>query len=73
MPLIADIHFDHRLALASVDAGVDALRINPGNIGETWKVDSVEFASPPVVGRKTGPKGGPPRALHGLEAVRPTP
>jgi (E)-4-hydroxy-3-methylbut-2-enyl-diphosphate synthase len=32
-PLIADIHFDHRLALASLDAGADGLRINPGNIG----------------------------------------
>jgi (E)-4-hydroxy-3-methylbut-2-enyl-diphosphate synthase len=29
-PLIADIHFDHRLALASLDAGADGLRINPG-------------------------------------------
>ena len=44
MPLIADIHFDHRLALASVAAGVDALRINPGNIGETWKVKEVVAA-----------------------------
>jgi len=33
MPLIADIHFDHRLALAALDAGADGLRINPGNIG----------------------------------------
>jgi (E)-4-hydroxy-3-methylbut-2-enyl-diphosphate synthase len=32
-PLIADIHFDHRLALASLKAGADGLRINPGNIG----------------------------------------
>ena len=32
LPLIADIHFDHRLALASIDAGVDGLRLNPGNI-----------------------------------------
>ncbi|MEW6719790.1 MAG: flavodoxin-dependent (E)-4-hydroxy-3-methylbut-2-enyl-diphosphate synthase [Thermodesulfobacteriota bacterium] len=33
LPVIADIHFDHRLALACADAGADALRINPGNIG----------------------------------------
>ena len=33
IPLIADIHFDHRLALGSLKAGVDGLRINPGNIG----------------------------------------
>ncbi|MDP6783794.1 MAG: flavodoxin-dependent (E)-4-hydroxy-3-methylbut-2-enyl-diphosphate synthase, partial [Dehalococcoidia bacterium] len=32
IPLIADIHFDHRLALESLKAGVDALRLNPGNI-----------------------------------------
>ena len=32
VPLIADIHFDHRLALASIDAGVNGLRLNPGNI-----------------------------------------
>jgi (E)-4-hydroxy-3-methylbut-2-enyl-diphosphate synthase len=41
IPLIADIHFDHRLALASLDAGVDGLRLNPGNIGATWKVAEV--------------------------------
>jgi len=33
IPLVADIHFDHRLALACLDGGVDGLRINPGNIG----------------------------------------
>jgi (E)-4-hydroxy-3-methylbut-2-enyl-diphosphate synthase len=33
IPLIADIHFDYRLALAAIDAGVDKIRINPGNIG----------------------------------------
>ncbi len=32
IPLIADVHFDHRLALASLEAGVDGLRLNPGNI-----------------------------------------
>ncbi|MDR2745261.1 MAG: flavodoxin-dependent (E)-4-hydroxy-3-methylbut-2-enyl-diphosphate synthase, partial [Desulfovibrio sp.] len=32
LPLIADIHFDYRLALAAVEAGVEGLRINPGNI-----------------------------------------
>jgi (E)-4-hydroxy-3-methylbut-2-enyl-diphosphate synthase len=41
IPLVADIHFDHRLALAAIDAGVDGLRINPGNIGERWKVSEV--------------------------------
>lgn len=41
LPLIADIHFDHRLALAALDAGVDGLRINPGNIGGERKVREV--------------------------------
>jgi len=34
MPLVADIHFDYRLALASIKAGADKIRINPGNIGK---------------------------------------
>jgi (E)-4-hydroxy-3-methylbut-2-enyl-diphosphate synthase len=41
IPLIADIHFDHRLALAAVRFGADALRINPGNIGSAAKVKAV--------------------------------
>jgi (E)-4-hydroxy-3-methylbut-2-enyl-diphosphate synthase len=41
LPLIADIHFDYRLALAAIDQGVDGLRLNPGNIGERWKVAEV--------------------------------
>ena len=32
IPLVADIHFDYRLAIASVEAGIDKIRINPGNI-----------------------------------------
>lgn len=41
IPLIADIHFDYRLALAALEAGVDGLRINPGNIGGREKVRAV--------------------------------
>ncbi|MCX8068881.1 MAG: flavodoxin-dependent (E)-4-hydroxy-3-methylbut-2-enyl-diphosphate synthase [Thermodesulfovibrionales bacterium] len=41
VPLIADIHFDWRLALKSIDAGIDGLRINPGNIGAKWKIKEV--------------------------------
>ncbi len=41
LPLIADIHFDYRLALTALEAGVDGLRLNPGNIGEPWKVGEV--------------------------------
>lgn len=45
IPLVADIHFDHKLALASLDKGVDALRINPGNIGAKDKVREVVQAA----------------------------
>jgi (E)-4-hydroxy-3-methylbut-2-enyl-diphosphate synthase len=41
IPLIADIHFDYRLALAALDAGVDGLRLNPGNIGSAERVRKV--------------------------------
>ena len=41
LPLVADIHFDHRLALKAVAEGVDGLRINPGNIGGKDKVAEV--------------------------------
>ena len=45
VPLVADIHFDHRLALAALDAGVDGLRLNPGNIGSADKVREVVRAA----------------------------
>ena len=41
MPLVADIHFDYKLAIASAEAGVDAIRINPGNIGDIDRVKAV--------------------------------
>ena len=41
LPMIADIHFDYRLALMSLESGVAGLRLNPGNIGERWKVEEV--------------------------------
>jgi (E)-4-hydroxy-3-methylbut-2-enyl-diphosphate synthase len=45
MPLVADIHFDFRLALAALGAGVDKLRLNPGNIGSRQKVEEVVRAA----------------------------
>ena len=45
IPMVADIHFDYRLALAAIDAGVDGLRINPGNIGSIQKVKEVSRAA----------------------------
>src|SRR5579864_7351339 len=41
IPLVADIHFDYRLALAALEAGVDKLRLNPGNIGVAERVRTV--------------------------------
>lgn len=45
IPLVADIHFDHRLALKSIENGVSALRINPGNIGSVERVNEVAKAA----------------------------
>jgi (E)-4-hydroxy-3-methylbut-2-enyl-diphosphate synthase len=45
LPLVADIHFDYRLALEALAAGVDGLRINPGNIGSRRKVAAVVAAA----------------------------
>lgn len=41
IPLIADIHFDYRFALWAIEGGVDAIRINPGNIGDRSKIQAV--------------------------------
>ena len=43
-PLVADIHFDYRIALESLKCGADKIRINPGNIGDAWKVREVANA-----------------------------
>ncbi|MGE5673173.1 MAG: flavodoxin-dependent (E)-4-hydroxy-3-methylbut-2-enyl-diphosphate synthase [Mycobacterium leprae] len=44
IPLVADVHFDYRIALKVLEAGIDKLRINPGNIGDRWKVEEVTRA-----------------------------
>ena len=41
IPLVADIHFDYRLAIAAMEAGADKIRINPGNIGSKERVRAV--------------------------------
>lgn len=41
IPLVADIHFDYRLAIESAERGIDKIRINPGNIGDTERVKAV--------------------------------
>ena len=45
LPVVADIHFDYRLALASIEAGVDKIRLNPGNIGGEDRVQAVVQAA----------------------------
>ena len=45
VPLVADIHFDYRLALKAIEQGIDALRINPGNIGDEDRVKAVVEAA----------------------------
>jgi len=45
LPLVADIHFDHKLALLCIEGGAAKIRINPGNIGASWKVEEVVKAA----------------------------
>ncbi|HEX2768565.1 MAG TPA: (E)-4-hydroxy-3-methylbut-2-enyl-diphosphate synthase, partial [Geobacteraceae bacterium] len=45
LPVIADIHFDYKLALKVLAGGIDGLRLNPGNIGDRWKVAEVVKAA----------------------------
>lgn len=59
IPLIADIHFDYRLALLAIDSGIDGLRINPGNIGaEENVVAVVEKAKPKNIPIRIGINAG---------------
>jgi (E)-4-hydroxy-3-methylbut-2-enyl-diphosphate synthase len=59
IPVIADIHFDWRLALEAIRHGVDGLRINPGNIGARWKVaEVVSAASDKAVPIRVGVNAG---------------
>lgn len=59
IPLVADIHFDYRLAIAAIENGADKIRINPGNIGESERVKAVvekakEHAIPIRIGVNSG-------------------
>jgi (E)-4-hydroxy-3-methylbut-2-enyl-diphosphate synthase len=45
VPLVADIHFDYKLALKAIEGGIDKIRINPGNIGKREKVEAVVKAA----------------------------
>ena len=59
IPLVADIHFDYRMAIAAIENGADKIRINPGNIGSREKVQAVvdkakEYGIPIRVGVNSG-------------------
>ena len=59
IPLVADIHFDYKMALAAIEGGVDKVRINPGNIGGTDRVKQViDAASKRDVAIRVGVNGG---------------
>jgi len=75
MPLVADIHFDHRLALLALDAGVDGLRINPGNIGKRANIEAVvksaaERGIPIRIGVNAGSLEKDILAKHGRPTAR---
>jgi len=73
IPLVADIHYDHKLALASLKAGIAKLRINPGNIGGNEKVREVALAAADkgVPIRIGGNKGSLHRRYEDLEKTDP--
>ena len=59
IPLVADIHFDYRLAIAAIECGADKIRINPGNIGSRERIEAVvdkakEYGVPIRVGVNSG-------------------
>src|SRR5437868_13469742 len=73
IPVIADIHFNHTLALKALDAGAHCVRLNPGNIGGPDKVAEVakranELGTPMRIGVNSGSL---PKHLHALERENP--
>jgi (E)-4-hydroxy-3-methylbut-2-enyl-diphosphate synthase len=73
IPVIADIHFNHTLALKAIDAGAHCIRLNPGNIGGREKVAEVaERATAAGVPMRIGVNSGSlPKHLHALERENP--
>src|SRR5205085_6811065 len=73
IPVIADIHFNHTLALKAIDAGAHCVRLNPGNIGGREKVAEVaERATAAGVPMRIGVNSGSlPKHLHALERDAP--
>src|ERR687893_1442399 len=73
IPVIADIHFNHTLALKAIDAGAHCIRLNPGNIGGRDKVAEVaEKATAAGTPMRIGVNSGSlPKHLHSLERGNP--
>src|SRR3954462_12875961 len=73
IPVIADIHFNHTLALKAIDAGAHCIRLNPGNIGGREKVaEGAERANAAGVPMRIGVNSGSlPKHLHALEREAP--
>lgn len=73
IPVIADIHFNHTLALKAIEAGANCIRLNPGNIGGREKVAEVaELANKRNVPMRIGVNSGSlPKHLHELEREAP--
>jgi (E)-4-hydroxy-3-methylbut-2-enyl-diphosphate synthase len=73
IPVIADIHFNHTLALKAIDAGAHCIRLNPGNIGGREKVAEVALrATAAGVPMRIGVNSGSlPKHLHELEREAP--
>ena len=82
IPLVADIHYDYKLALAAIEAGIDKIRLNPGNIGSMDNVKAVvnackEYHIPIRIGINSGSlekdiheKYGKPTALGMIESAK---
>lgn len=77
IPLVADIHFDGDLAITSIKNGVDAIRLNPGNLSDKEKITEVvnlckEYHIPIRIGVNTGslPKGYEPTAVNMVKAAK---
>ena len=71
IPLVADIHFDHRLALESIKQGIDKLRINPGNIGSKERVmELVKEAKLAHIPIRIGVNAGSLKEVHTFSTVK---
>ena len=71
LPVVADIHFDYRLALAAIESGVDKIRLNPGNIGGADRAQAVVKAARHAICRSAPANSVGGEAAHPREIRRP--